>query len=71
MSGSIDTSMSDFAFGLAEHNYLYPVTQEPEIFILCDECNDPIYYGDYYYGVGMDNYCCECMKDLFLRIADD
>lgn len=70
MSGSKDTSKNDFAFELAERNHLFPITQEPEIYILCDECSTPIYFGDYYFNVGYDCYCNDCMKDLFMRLAD-
>lgn len=70
MSGSAGISQNSLAFELAERNYLYPITCEPEIFSKCDECNDPIYFGDYYYCIGLENYCENCMKDLFMRIAD-
>lgn len=70
MNGLTDTK-NDFAFELAELNYLYPITNERESFTKCVQCKNNIYYSEHYYSIEGNNYCEDCMKYLFLRFADD
>jgi hypothetical protein len=70
MSGLRNFSQNEFSYDMAERDYLYPRSRDPEIFSLCEECAKEIYYGDFYFAIGSEKYCDDCAKDLFMRVAD-
>ena len=38
--------------------------EEPKEYCKCAYCGDAIYYGDYYYEIGYDCVCEDCISEM-------
>ena len=48
-----------------------PEAPEPPVVYYCVNCGYEIYHGDYYYNIGGDPWCEDCISDLKLVAESD
>ena len=51
--------------------YLMPPDNEAEIYTECSECSNSICIGEDYYDIYRDNFCENCAKFLFQKVAGE
>ena len=47
-----------------ENGMLLYTEEEPKEYCKCAYCGDAIYYGDYYYEIGYDCVCEDCISEM-------
>lgn len=53
----------DSSFNRAQAAYDAQEPPEGEVFTTCDQCNQEIFMGEYFYHIDNEDICIDCLND--------